>query len=371
LYSVPASGGEAMLLTRGEFEVEDVALAPGAREIIYSSNQGDLDRRHLWRVAAAGGAPSAVTSGDGIECSPAPASEGNAIAFLRSDARRPLRAAIRIGAEARDMDPDAIPADFPAARMAPPLPVMFPAADGLQLHGQLFLPPGAPAGARAPAMVFFHGGPRRQMLLGWHYMDYYSNAYALNQYLANAGYIVLSVNFRSGVGYGLDFREAPAYGASGASDYNDVQGVAAYLRSRPGVDPARIGAWGGSYGGFLTAMALARSSNLFRAGVDFHGVHDWAVELNIPSGAPDYKLAYDSSPMAFVETWRSPVLLIHGDDDPDVQFKNTVMLAYELRKRGVETEELIIPDETHEFLLHRTWLEAYRAAVDFLNRKLR
>ncbi len=120
------------------------------------------------------------------------------------------------------------------------------------------------------------------MLLGWHYMYYYSNAYALNQYLANSGYVVLSVNYRSGIGYGLDFREALHYGAAGGSEYNDVQGAGVYLRTRADVDPARIGAWGGSYGGYLTAMALARASDLFRAGVDFHGVHDWATELGIP-----------------------------------------------------------------------------------------
>src|SRR5207247_1874742 len=118
-------------------------------------------------------------------------------------------------------------------------------ADGLPIHGQLFLPPGA-AGARRPAVVFFHGGSRRQMLLGWHYMYYYYNAYALNQYLANSGYVVLSVNYRSGIGYGLNFREAQHYGASGGSEYADVQGAGVYLRSRADVDPARIGAWGGS-----------------------------------------------------------------------------------------------------------------------------
>ena len=189
------------------------------------------------------------------------------------------------------------------------------------------------------------------MLLGWHPMYYYANAYALNQYLANSGYIVLSVNYRSGIGYGLDFREALHYGASGGSEYNDVQGAGVYLRSRSDVDPARIGAWGGSYGGYLVAMALARASDLFQRGVDFHGVHDWATEMNIPVTAPDYQVAFESSPMDFVDGWRSPVLLIQGDDDPNVQFNQTVMLADALRKKKVHVEELILPDEIHDFLL--------------------
>src|SRR5205814_8894338 len=145
------------------------------------------------------------------------------------------------------------------------------------IHGQLFLPANHQAGGPHPAVIFFHGGSRRQMLLGWHYMGYYSNAYAMNQYLASRGYVVLSVNYRSGIGYGMEFREALNYGASGASEFNDVEGAGLYLRTRADVDPARIGLWGGSYGGYLTALGLARASNLFAAGVDFHGVHDWSA----------------------------------------------------------------------------------------------
>jgi dipeptidyl aminopeptidase/acylaminoacyl peptidase len=202
-------------------------------------------------------------------------------------------------------------------------------------------------------------------------MYYYANAYALNQYLASRGFVVLSVNYRSGTGYGMEFREALRYGSSGASEYNDAQGAGVYLRSRADVDPERIGAWGGSYGGFLTAMSLARASDLFRAGVDVHGVHDWAVELEIPSTAADYQLAFESSPMAFLSTWRSPVLLIHGDDDRNVQFSQTVRLADALRRQHVDVEELIFPDELHDFLLWRTWLKADQAAASFLERKLK
>jgi dipeptidyl aminopeptidase/acylaminoacyl peptidase len=359
LYSIPAEGGKPTLLTPGAFEVEDVDLPAGKREVVFSSNQGDTDRRHLWKVAVAGGTPVALTFGQGIEWSPA------GTAFLRSDAQHPAHPAIRLDTGIRDLDPAAIPSDFPLQHMVVPQPMVFSSADGLQIHGQLFLPPNKPL-KPAPAIVFFHGGPRRQLLLGWHYIYYYSNAYALNQYLANSGYLVLSINYRSGTGYGLDFREAPNYGASGGSDYNDVQAAANYLRSRADVDAARIGAWGGSYGGYLTAMALARDSDLFRAGVDFHGVHNWATELEIPPTEPDYRVAFQSSPIASIKGWRSPVLLIQGDDDRDVQFNQTVMLADALRQQKVEVEELVFPDEVHDFLLHKTWLEAYRAAVRFL-----
>ncbi len=369
LYSVAAAGGQAVALTPGEFEVESMNLSPDGREVVFSSNQGDIDRRHLWRVSAGGGQPAPLTSGEGLEFSPVPLSAGDAVAFLRSDTGRPLRASLRTGVQIRDLDPAAIPADFPAGHMVAPQQVIFPAADGLSLHGQLFLPPGGAAG-RKPAVVFFHGGSRRQMLLGWHSMYYYSNAYALNQYLANSGYVVLSVNYRGGIGYGMEFREASHYGPSGGSEFNDVQGAGLYLLSRADVAPGRIGTWGGSYGGYLVGLALARSSDVFKAGVDVHGVSNWATELGIPPTAPDYQLAFDSSPMAFVKYWTSPVLLIQGDDDPDVQFNQSVMLAGALRKQNVEVEELIFPDEVHDFLLYRSWLQAYRRAVEFFQRKL-
>jgi dipeptidyl aminopeptidase/acylaminoacyl peptidase len=190
---------------------------------------------------------------------------------------------------------------------------------------------------------------------------------------------VLSINYRSGIGYGLNFREPANYGARGASEFHDVEGAGLYLRSRPDVDPAHIGLWGGSYGGYLTALGLARDSDLFAAGVDFHGVHDWSARLNTggrggpvatPEAADAARVAFESSPMAAVRTWRSPVLLIHGDDDRNVDFSQTVSLVTALRRQNVYFEQLIIPDEIHGFLRHDSWLRAYRATADFFKRKL-
>jgi dipeptidyl aminopeptidase/acylaminoacyl peptidase len=300
--------------------------------------------------------------------------------MVRMDAHLPARAAVLAANEPRDLTPETIPADFPAAQLVTPEQVIFSAADGMQIHGQLFLPRDVPNQGRAkhPAVVFFHGGSRRQMLLGWNPMGYYSNAYAMNQYLASRGYVVLSINYRSGVGYGLDFRQALHFGPGGASEYNDVMGAGLYLRSRADVDGKRIGAWGGSYGGYLTALALARGSDLFAAGVDLHGVHDWSLEVDLwrPSSyftwdrAAASRLAWESSPMASLDTWRSPVLLIQGDDDRNVLFAQTVRLANALRARGVPVEEHVFPDEIHDFLLHRDWLTAYRLGADFFDRKL-
>jgi dipeptidyl aminopeptidase/acylaminoacyl peptidase len=209
-------------------------------------------------------------------------------------------------------------------------------------------------------------------------MYYYRNAYAMNQWLASQGYVVLSVNYRSGIGYGLEFREALNYGATGGAEFNDVMGAGLYMKGRADVDPARVGLWGGSYGGYLTAMGLSRASNMFAAGVDFHGVHDW--NQGIRTFQPDYNVlddpdfsrtAFASSPLARVDTWKSPVLLIHGDDDRNVSFIESINLITELRKRNVEVEQLVFPDEVHDFLRHQDWVRAYKAEADFFNRRLR
>ncbi len=378
LYSVPITGGKAELLTPGEFEVEHVTVSPDRANLVLSSNQGDIDRRHVWQIATDGKTGiRQLTTGEGIEVFPVMTASGS-VAVLRADARVPMRPAlVANNGELRDLAPQLVPADYPAQKLLVSQQVILSAADGMKIHGQLFLPPAAGDGKRHPALVFFHGGSRREMLLGYHYMDYYSNAYAMNQYLASLGYIVLSVNYRSGIGYGLNFREAINYGPGGASEYNDVQGAGLYLRSRSDVDPARIGAWGGSYGGYLTALALARSSDLFAAGVDFHGVHDWAARLGqggagaaaaIAADPNVARVAFQSSPMASIKTWKSPVLLIQGDDDRNVAFSQTVQMAAALRTQGVEFEEHVFPDEIHGFLMHRSWVTAYGLTADFFGR---
>lgn len=388
LYSLDPFHAEhgPLLLTDGPFEVEDPALSADGRILIFASNQYmrdplDVDRRHIWRMDLdADPAPVEVTRGAGIETHPVFSSAGN-MAGLVADAHQPMHAAFISGRG--DMDPlhvNALPSTYPAAQLMAPQQVLFPSQDKLfTLHGQLFFPPHFNPKNPHPAILFFHGGPHRQMLLGYPGMDYYSNAYAMNQYLASRGFIVLSVNYRCGIGYGMNFRDCENGGAAGAAEYNDVLGAESYLRSSSYVDSARIGVWGGSYGGYLTALALARNSDLFAAGVDFHGVHEWAREDNATADwlrgtlAEQERIAtvaHAASPMSSVERWKSPVLLIHGDDDPDVAYQQTPQLADALRARGVAVDELIFPDEVHDFILHRDWLASYERAAAFFERTL-
>ena len=378
LYSIPVEGGTPRLLTPGPFEVEEVSPGRDPGWLYFSSNQNDMDRRHLWKVTASGDPPLQVTRGHSNEWSPTPLSSGEALAFIRSTGRSPAQPVISVSpGSMRLLARETVDADFPKTLLVEPQQVVFSSADGLEIHGQLFLPRDQTASQKHPAMLFFHGGSRRQMLLGFHYLDYYHKCYAFNQYLANRGFVVLSVNYRSGTGYGMEFRESPNYGATGASEFNDVLGAGVYLRGRSDVDPDRIGLWGGSYGGYLTALGLARASDLFAAGVDLHGVHDWNQVIR--NFRPSYdpleraevaRLAFDSSPMAAVSTWRSPVLLIHGDDDRNVPFSETVDLAAALRKQGIDFEQLVFPDEVHGFLTHRSWMRTFQTAAEFLERKL-
>ena len=380
LYSTPVAGGKATLLTPGNFEVEYVTLAPDRKTIIYNSNQDDIDRRHVWTVAVDGSSRPVrrFTKSNGSEWQASMTSDGNLVT-LHADARMPPHVMLLWPDEhGHGLLENMLPAGFDPNALVQPQAVTITATDGMPIPTQLFLPKDLKAGERRPALIFFHGGSRRQMLTTWHYNYYYRNAYAMNQWLASQGYIVMSVNYRSGIGYGLEFREALNYGASGGAEFNDVMGAGLYLKSRPDVDPSRIGLWGGSYGGYLTAMGLSRASDLFAAGVDFHGVHDW--NQGIRTFQPDYSVhddpdfsrrAFTSSPLSTVESWKSPVLLVHGDDDRNVSFIESINLIIELRKRKVEVEQLVLPDEVHDFLRHQNWVRGYKATAEFFNRRLR
>ena len=388
LYSVVTAGGTPVLLTPGAFMVEHVTETRDRRFMIYDANTGttpgDGDRRHLFRVPVDHPGAEALTSGETLEWQPVAASD-RMIAFVAAGVQQPPSVAITgvDGKHRASLAVGALPADFPVTQLVTPKPVTFKAEDGTLVHGQLFeQKAAAPAGpgASKPGIIFVHGGPPRQMLLGWHYMDYYSNAYAVNQYLAAHGFTVLSVNYRLGIGYGRAYQQPDHAGPAGAAEYQDVVAGARYLQSVPGVDAKRIGIWGGSYGGLLTALALARNSDIFGAGVDLHGVHDWSRLMDELAGRKEEsryekgdreeatRVAWESSPDASVDHWKSPVLLIQGDDDRNVPFQQTVDLARRLRMHAVPFEELVIPNEIHGFLRSATWLRADEATAEFLTR---
>jgi dipeptidyl aminopeptidase/acylaminoacyl peptidase len=368
-YSLPIVGGldtAPIDLTPNEGEIESTWLSSDGMYLYYSSNSDDIDRRDIWKTPTSGGTPVNITKGDGIEMYPAVLASGKFVALLYADAKQPLSVAIvpSIGGKAKIIAPK-LPKDFPLVKQVVPENVILTADDSVSFHNQVFVPNGIRPSEKRPAILFSHGGPGRQMLLGYHYMFFYHIAYAINQYFANKGYVVISVNYRSGIGYGRDFQRAPNTGSRGSAEYKDVYAAGKYLQSRSDVDSAHIGLWGLSYGGLMTAMGLARNSDLFTAGVDIAGVHLWGNSLDTSN------VAYKSSSISTIDKWTSPVLIIQGDDDRNVAFSQSVGLVQLLRAYDRYFELIVIPDEVHDFLVFNHFLRTFNAADEFFDRFLR
>ncbi len=385
LYSLPEQGGNPLLLTSGNFMCEHIKLSSDSKSLVFSANAGnasqDIDRRHVVKVSVDKADMQILTPGEGLEWSPVVLGDAQSVAYISATAQRPPLVSIIPfkGGVAQNIGSELIPSNFPTNDLVIPKQVTFKTPDGFTIHCQLFEKAGG--ASKKPAIVYIHGGPPRQMLLGWHYSDYYANAYAMNQYLASKGFVVLSVNYRLGIGYGYEFHQPKNAGSNGASEYIDIKAAGEWLAKQPQIDPKRIGVYGGSYGGFLTALALGHDSKLFAAGVDVHGVHDRTIErtrnLMLPDQyekAPDaaraLEVAWKSSPIAYVNTWKSPVLFIHGDDDRNVRFSQTTDLVRRLEDQGTPIETMVVVDDTHHFMLHANQVKVNKAIAAFFEKKL-
>ncbi len=366
-------GATARLLTPGNFEIDHVIASADGTSLIYSANQGDLDRRHLWQVSLAGGAPRPRTAGTGIEVAPVLTSDGKLFCLAASPAQPAMVTPVTEQGLGAAITASELAAGAPTRALQAPTTLVYRSPDGTPIHAQLLVPPGK---GRHPAVIFLHGGPVRQLYPSFHPMGYYQDTYVMTQYLASRGFVVLSINFRGGVGYGQAFRRPKGLGMRGASEYQDVRAAGAYLRGLPSVDPRRIALWGGSYGGYLTSLGLARDPDMFVAGVNYAGVTDWWERSQLEgTTAPDYaearKVAAASSPMASIAKWRAPVLVIHGDDDLNVDLSHSITLVRALQRRGVRVEQLVLPDQTHFMTPWSAWTQTYRATTAFLERELK
>lgn len=384
LYSLSAAGGEPLQLTKGNFMCEYIRMSNDGRWMWFSANTGpdplDIDRRHVGRVPVDKPAMEILTPGTGLEWAPVVIGEGTQMAYLSATPQRPpLPAVMDIEKKTTQLLAGAnLPSQFPTTKLIVPRQIKFQSEDGLTVHGQWFEKEGGEQ--KKPAIIYVHGGPPRQMLLGWHYSDYYSNAYAINQYLASLGFIVVTVNYRLGIGYGYEFHQPGQAGTAGASEYKDIKAAGDWLAKDPRVDAGRIGIYGGSYGGYLTAMALGRDSKRFAAGVDIHGVHNRTIHrtrnMILPDNyerAPDAEealnVAWQSSPVSSVDTWTSPVLIIHGDDDRNVRFSESTDLVQRLREKGVPMETLVVVDDTHHWMKWKNAVRVGLATADFFERQ--
>jgi dipeptidyl aminopeptidase/acylaminoacyl peptidase len=259
-----------------------------------------------------------------------------------------------------------MPPEFPASKHVVPESVEITAADGVKSHAIVFLPPNMRPGEKHPALVYLHGNGGR-LVLGYPDQSngYYQSNYGLIQYLANKGYIVAAMNYRGdGALYNAAYNRPGEYGANGVSEYRDALATGLYLKNRPDVDTERLGVYGLSYGGWITGEALSRNSDIFKAGAIFAG-----VQLRSTSLDPD-NLAYQSSPAYNIDKWTSPTLFIHGDDDRNVEFSQTIGLVEALRARGVPHKVFVMPDETHYMLKFATRAKAFHEVDDWFETML-
>lgn len=379
IYSIEPSGKNLKQLTKGNFSVDQISLSNDGKQLLFSANTGtekeDVDRKHIGLVEVTGRTFQLLTQGNSIDSYPAFINGDKQLAFISSSPQQPpLPTIMDVKANAK---PKFIGQEFLEgfnySQLITPTHVSFKSEDGLQVYGQLFKPKNLKG--KSPALVYVHGGPRRQMFLGWHFMDYYFYDYAVNQYLASQGFTVLSINYRMGTGYGYEFQNPDRVGNLGAEEYLDILAAGKWLQQQKDVDANKIGVFGGSYGGYLTAFALGKNSDIFKAGVDIHGVHNRERKQEDGSKAPDMdlavKLSWESSPSKYVDTWKSPVLIIHGDDDQNVAFAQSLDLINRLKDKKVEVEYLVVPDETHHWMVFSNLLLVKQATADFLIKHLK
>src|SRR5947209_15866592 len=373
LYAVPARGGAARALTAGKFEVTHVVFSQDRKRLAYSSNQDDSDRMHIWTVDAEHASAVRTAQSHAIEDFPQIGADG-ALFALQSDGNQPVHpVALSAGGQWRPLVPEAIPSSFPSSNLVMPQAVTFTAKDGQETHAQLFLPRET-SSTGDPAILFIHGGPQSQLLLGFDPKRTYSWIYAFNQYLVAEGYIVLSVNYRGGTGYGLDYREADNLGPGGGGELNDLLGAITYLRGRQDVDSHRLGIWGGSYGGLMTALGLARDSDALAAGVDYSGIHHWPTLLSSQGqpieGGEANRRAVESSPIATINQWHSPVLLVQADDDRVVPSQQATELIEGLRAHNIDHDVIMIPNEIHDMARYPSRVIMFNAADVYFDRQL-
>jgi dipeptidyl aminopeptidase/acylaminoacyl peptidase len=375
---VTAQAAAPKAVTSGAWEVLEVRLSPKRGSFYLTTSEPEAGERHLYRVAVGGGARTRLTTRPGahfVEVSPDEAT----FADVFSDAASPPEVYLvpaRGTAPGRQVTTSTRPAFRSFAWTTPPV-VAFTARDGVKVPARLYTPQsvGAAADPRRPAVIFIHGAGYLQN--AHRYWSSYFREYMFHHVLASRGYVVLDVDYRGSAGYGRDWRTAVA-GHMGGKDLDDIVDAAAYLVAEHGVDPKRIGVYGGSYGGFLTLMALFTSPDTFAAGAALRPVTDWA-HYNHPYtsnilGLPtkDAEAYRKSSPIYFASGLKGALLICHGMVDTNVHFQDSVRLAQRLIELGKEDWELAAyPVENHAFVEASSWTDEYKRVLALFERKLR
>jgi dipeptidyl aminopeptidase/acylaminoacyl peptidase len=375
LYTVSADGSGVRQLTNGDWEVHSVAIAPTKDRFYLQTNEGTPHEQHFYHMGFEGGTRTRITGMAGRQDA-TPSPDGAMIAFVHSTASEPPELYVarnRAGADARRVTTSPTPEWSSFAWLKPEI-VRFTARDGVQVPARIYRPQDLGAQPTGGAVIFVHGAGYLQNVHDW-WSTYYRE-YMFHHILAQRGYVVLDIDYRGSAGYGRDWRTA-IYRHMGGKDLTDQVDGSRWLQQNFRIDPERIGIYGGSYGGFITLMALFTEPADFGAGAALRSVTDWAHYnhgytgriLNLPQ---DDTLAYrQSSPIYFAEGLEDPLLIAHGMVDVNVHFSDVVRLVQRLIELGkTDWEMAVYPVEDHGFAEPSSWTDEYRRILELFDRHL-
>jgi dipeptidyl aminopeptidase/acylaminoacyl peptidase len=366
LYTVSIDGGEPVQLTSGPFEISDVRLSDDRSKFYFTSSEGSFFERNLYSMPINGGPRTRLTSMAGNnQATVSP--DQTKLAIVRSFANKPPELYIapnRAGvteAEIKQVT-DSPTAEWKSYKWITPPIVQIKARDGATVYGRMYKPVNYKKGG--PAVVFVHGAGYLQNVHNW-WSTYYRE-YMFHHYLMERGYLVLDIDYRGSAGYGRDWRTG-IYRHMGGKDLTDHVDAVNYLVKEHGVDPKRVGLYGGSYGGFITLMAMFTTPDVFAAGAALRPVTDWAHYnngytgniLNLPQDDPE---AYrKSSPIYYAAGLKGALLICHGMVDVNVHYQDSVRLAQRLIELRKENWELAsYPVEDHGFEQPTSWADEYK-----------
>lgn len=375
LYSATAAGTDTRSLTEGKWEVLDVALSPDEREFYLTTSEPSPFEQQQYRMSVNGGTRTRLTTASGGHAA-VPSPDGRWLADVYSFVNQPpdlFLVANRAGAEPVRLtrSPSGEFVSFPWIK---PEIVQIPASDGASLPTHIYRPQDMGASPNGAAVVFVHGAGYLHNV--GNFWSQYPREYMFNQYLAKHGYVVLDVDYRASAGYGRDWRTA-IYRWMGGRDLQDQVDASTWLTKTYGIPASRVGMYGGSYGGFMTLMALFTAQDHFGAGAALRSVTDWAhynegytsAILNRPQ---DDTVAYRrSSPIYFAEGLRAPLLMAHGMVDVNVHYQDIVRLEQRLIELGKTDWTLAsYPVEDHGFVRPSSWTDEYSRIFDLFERTI-
>jgi dipeptidyl aminopeptidase/acylaminoacyl peptidase len=375
LYTMAAGGGDKKQLTKGKWEVDDVALSNDRRTFFLHTSEESPFEQQFYRVPVSGGARTQITTTSGGHTA-LPSPNELLLADVYSTSNRPPELYVmRNQPGAKESRLTLSPtAEWLSFHWLVPEIVMIPASDGVQVPARIYRPKDMSAQPNGAAVIFVHGAGYLHNVN--HYWSYYFREYMFNQFLASKGYVVIDIDYRGSAGYGRDWRTA-IYRHMGGRDLQDEVDGSKYLHERFGIDPKRIGIYGGSYGGFMTLMALFTESRHFGAGAAIRSVTDWAHYnhgytsriLNTPT---QDSVAYrQSSPIYFADGLQDPLLMLHGMVDDNVHFEDIVRLTQRLIELGKTNWDLAVyPVERHDFVRTTSWQDEYRRIYELFDRTI-